>query len=78
MTEYKAIECALHSQYELAIMHKETLLLHWKTKGNIQHKEQVKPLDIITRNRAEFLLIEHNDGKQEEIRLDYIISSETV
>ncbi len=74
MTKYQAIACGLHSQYELVIMYKKSLLLQWKTKDNIKHKESIKPIDLVTHNHAEFLIIEHADGRQEKVQLDHILS----
>ena len=69
---YTPISCALHSEYELAIMHKKHLQLSWKQHGSIHHA-LLLPIDLLTRNHAEFLLAQNEDGEEIEIRLDTIL-----
>ncbi len=69
---YTPISCDLHSQYELAIMHKNTLLLQWQDESGQQHEEKLTPLDVITRNSAEYLKVLDREGKENLIRLDRI------
>ncbi len=78
MTDYTSIDCGQHSEFELAIMHKTKLQLCWHAPGKEKHTEQITPIDLISRNHEEFLLVESAHGEQQEIRLDYIepISSE--
>ncbi len=46
-TDYVPIACDLHSEYELAILHRQPLHLVW-TDGNVIHDEIVLPLDLTT------------------------------
>ncbi len=69
---YTPISCELHSQYELAIMHKNSLLLQWQDENSLSHEAKVTPLDVITRNRAEYLKVLDSEGKENLIRLDRI------
>ena len=70
---YIPIECGLHSEYELAIMHKEKCILKWNDNNNVQQTETILPLDIFTKNKQEFLKFMITDKTTLEIRLDKII-----
>lgn len=72
---YVPIECGLHSEYELAIMHRNTMLLTWLDQNGIQLRKKVMPLDLVTRDGQEYLVAISDDGKQFEIRLDKIFDS---
>ncbi len=49
-TDYVPIACSLHSEYELAILHRQPLRLVWN-EGNVIHDEVVLPLDLKTERR---------------------------
>ena len=70
---YTPIECGLHSEYELAIMHKSKLQLRWLDAMGVEHSETIEPVDLCSRNKEEFLKILTTDNKVLEIRLDKII-----
>ena len=75
---YQPISCALHSEYELAIMHKQSLRLSWKDEhGNIR-SEDVILTDIQTANHQEFLIANTDNHKQLKIRLDHIVQMEVI
>jgi len=71
---YQAISCDLHSQYELAIMHKNKLFLTWRNKEGIVTETDISPVDIQIKNKAEYLVAKKH-GKTDVflIRLDHII-----
>jgi len=69
---YEPIPCAIHSEYELAIMQQRHMQLVWLDHKTIQHISRVKPLDLITENHAEYLLAQDHEGQKIKIRLDYI------
>ena len=69
---YKPVSCDLHSQYELAIMHKNKLHLSWLSDGEVVTETNVLPLDVQTKNKAEFLIAETYEHKNLCIRLDHI------
>lgn len=73
---YKPIECGLHSEYELAIMHGRTLKLKWQDENGKYHYEHLIPVDIKTRNQQEFLIANDTNDVIYEIRLDRIILSD--
>lgn len=71
MTDYVPIACSLHSEYELAILHRQPLHLVW-SENNVIHDEVVLPLDLKTERHEEFLVCHSKDGSMREIRLDHI------
>ena len=70
---YTPVACGLHSEYELAIMHKASLRLTWLDADNMQHTDTLAPEDLITRNQEEYLRARNSQGQVYEIRLDKII-----
>ncbi len=70
---YKPIPCDLHSQYELAIMHKDKLELIYKVNDLITQKHVFLPIDVQTKNKAEYLLVLDKENKNHSIRLDHIL-----
>ena len=71
-TSYKPISCDLHSQYELAIMHKNKLCLTWVEEGESVTKTDITPVDVQTKNKAEFLIAKTPKQDELVIRLDQI------
>ena len=72
---YQPISCDLHSQYELAIMHKNKLQLIYKAENNSTVTDVVSPIDVQTKNKAEYLIAVSSTNKNLHIRLDYIIET---
>jgi len=71
---YRPIACALHDEYEIAIMRRNRLRLRWIDDSGTVHKCEVMPKDILVKNKEEYLLAVNVDGEQELcIRLDKII-----
>jgi Rho-binding antiterminator len=70
-TDYQPIACDLYSHYELAILRRRQLRLTWY-EGNVVYDRVVKPLDLQTRNHAEYLIGRDADGAPVRIRLDRI------
>lgn len=68
---YQPIACALHDEYEIAIMHKQQLNISW-TDDTGQHTARVLPKDILVQDRQEFLIAESLEKKELCIRLDRI------
>ena len=73
MTEYQSIDCGLHSQYELAIMHRQAIHLRWQDVDGSVYDETLQPLDLIAKNGEEFLIARTANGVQQKIRLDRIL-----
>ncbi len=72
MTNYKAIDCGQHSEFELAIMHKKWLTLSWQLPDEVKQVIKVKPVDLIAKDHEEFLKVIDETNKTHLIRLDYI------
>jgi Rho-binding antiterminator len=72
MTDYVPIDCAVHSGYELAIMHRRRLRLTWLGDGGITHIMTVIPTDLRTMNHEEFMDATDVQGNRHSIRLDRI------
>lgn len=69
---YKPVSCDLHSQYELAIMHKNKLQLSWLSEGEFVTESNISALDVQTKNKAEYLIAVTSHGENLCIRLDHI------
>lgn len=71
VVSYVPISCDLHSEYELAILHRQWLQLAW-TDRDVIRDEVVLPLDLRTTNGEEFLVCRAKDNVTQNIRLDRI------
>jgi Rho-binding antiterminator len=72
MSEYTPIDCGLYSQYELAILHHRRLRISWRDNQGETHIGILTPRDLQTREGAEFMIAEDQDGQSLELRLDWI------
>lgn len=72
MSEYTPIDCGLYSQYELAILHRRRLRVSWRDSRDEIHIAMLTPRDLQTRDGAEFMIAEDQDGQSLELRLDWI------
>ena len=70
--QYQPISCELHSQYELAIMHKNKLELSWIENDVLVEQSNIQPLDVLTRDKAEYLVAINEDNEKLFLRLDQI------
>lgn len=71
MSDYKPIPCINYEQFELAIMHHETLRITW-SEGNVFYERVIRPTDLQTKSGEEFLLFRDTDGHDGRVRLDHI------
>ena len=78
MTDYIPIDCGLYSEYELAVLHGGRHRIFWREPRGQLHMQVLKPCDLCSRNREEFLVAEDLDGRQVELRLDYIIRTQAI
>jgi Rho-binding antiterminator len=69
---YTPIDCGVYSEYELAIMHRRRLRLHWLDEEGGDHIESVMPQDLRTEEKREYLIAEREDGSPLKLRLDRI------
>ena len=73
--DYLPIACATHERLEFAVLRRRRLRLVWRSEeGGQQFSEEVLPLDVETRDGAEWLTLQHGDGARERLRLDRIRS----
>ena len=70
MSDYRAISCDQHSQYELMIMRRQRLRVSGRSDRGEERDLEVLPLDLISRAGEEFLLVETREGERLEFRLD--------
>jgi transcriptional antiterminator Rof (Rho-off) len=71
---YLPIACALHDEFEIAIMHRKILPLKWIDDNGKTHQFDVLPEDILVKEGAEYLLAKSLDTERELcIRLDKIV-----
>ncbi|HEY0721119.1 MAG TPA: transcriptional antiterminator, Rof [Gammaproteobacteria bacterium] len=70
---YRPIDCNLHSQYELYIMHKELLRMAWLDEQGQEHIDLLTPKDMSTELGAEYMVCENGHHLQMKIRLDRIV-----
>jgi len=75
---YKPIDCGLHSEYELAIIHQQTLRVTWQEEKDILHCEILAPVDLMTKAGEEFMVVENSMGTRCQIRLDLILHAVAV
>ncbi len=68
---YVPVACILHERLEFAVLRRLTLHLRWKEAAG-SHEAEVQPLDVRTRDGAEWLLLRRPDGEVMEVRLDHI------
>lgn len=76
---YTPIDCDLYSEYELAIMHRQHLRVHWRDEHGADHLGVLLPLDLRTEpTKEEFLLARDIEGNALRIRLDRIVHGDAV
>jgi len=75
--DYQPITCMQHDRLEFSVLRRIPLLLKYRFEGQ-DRVEKVMPLDVSTRDGAEWLKFHREDGHVEEIRLDRILSFEEI
>jgi transcriptional antiterminator Rof (Rho-off) len=72
LSRYKIIPCAVHEYYQLAVLKRLPLDLVWSDAAGEINRARLDPVDVYTKDRAEFLR-GHSKGLGEVvIRLDHI------
>ncbi len=69
---YKPIACSLHDEYEIAIMQRKSISIKWLDDRGDYHSGRVLPIDILVRDKEEFLVARTQDNEALCIRLDKI------
>ncbi|MFW5969350.1 MAG: transcriptional antiterminator, Rof [Halofilum sp. (in: g-proteobacteria)] len=71
--EYHPVPGELYDQYELAILRHEWLRLGWRAPRGECRVEAVLPVDLRTRQGAEYIIVEDLIGRRRCLRLDRIV-----
>lgn len=69
MSDYRPIACVAHERLEFAALTRQWLDLN-VTTGDRPGRQRVLPLDVYTRDGAEWLLAETESGERLTLRLD--------
>lgn len=72
--DYVPIPCIDHERLEFAVLRKQRLALQWRDEAGQCCSEPVMPVDVATREGAEWLSVRTADGRQWIIRLDRILT----
>jgi transcriptional antiterminator Rof (Rho-off) len=78
LENYKPISCGLHENYQFAVMRRALLELCWREEDGSEKHMILLPQDVFTRQGAEYLEGEGEDGARYLIRLDRIIEAKWV
>jgi Rho-binding antiterminator len=71
VSDYWSIACADHERLELAALKRQWLDVNLTTGDRAGH-QRLMPLDVYTRDGAEWLLAETESGEQLTLRLDWL------
>ena len=69
MSDYRPIACSDHDRLEFAALKRQWLEVS-VTAGGRAGRQRLLPLDVYTRDGAEWLLAETESGEQLTLRLD--------
>ena len=59
-------------------MHHQWLQVHWHDSDGFDHLERLRPVDLQTRNKEEYMVAINIDDKEYRIRLDRIVSTKEI
>jgi Rho-binding antiterminator len=71
VSDYRAIACSDHERLEFAALKRQWLDSN-VTTGDRAGRQRLMPLDVYTRDGAEWLLAETPSGEQLTLRLDWL------
>ena len=72
MSGYRSIACANHERLEFAALKRQWLDVK-VTSGERIGQHRLLPLDVYTRDGAEWLLAETESGERLTLRLDWLV-----
>lgn len=78
MSAYRPIACVAHERLEFAVLKRQTLRLRYRDEQAGEREERVMPLDVYTRDGAEWLRARLETGGEIVIRLDRILADDPV
>ncbi|MES9969644.1 MAG: Rho-binding antiterminator [Candidatus Thiodiazotropha sp.] len=76
--DYQPVACSQHEVYEYAVLKGSMLDISWHDEDGSRCRARAMPKDVVTRDKAEYLVIEKQDKSIRWIRLDRIIEAEEV
>ncbi|KVW98012.1 transcriptional antiterminator, Rof [Thiobacillus denitrificans] len=71
MSDYRSIACSDHERLEFAALKRQWLDVNLTT-GDRAGRQRLMPLDVYTRDGAEWLLAETESGEKLTLRLDWL------
>jgi Rho-binding antiterminator len=71
VSDYRAIACSDHERLEFAALKRQWVDVRVKT-GDRAGRQRLMPLDVYTRDGAEWLLAETESGERLTLRLDWL------
>lgn len=78
MSDYIPIACIAHERLEFAVLKRQRLMLRFLGDAAAEQVATLLPLDVYTRDGAEWLKARDEGGHEFVIRLDRILASEPV
>lgn len=75
--DYQSITCMQHERLEFSVLRRIPLIMSYRLNDQ-DANEKIMPLDVVTRDNAEWLKFRREDGSVTEIRLDWILSFDEV
>lgn len=72
MTDYVPIACIEHERLEFAVLKRRKLHLAWRGDAGREEADML-PLDVYTREGAEWLRLGRTDGGEITLRLDQLL-----
>ncbi len=75
--EYHPVPGELYDTYELAILRHQWLRLGWRAPRGERRVEAVLPIELRTRQQAEYIVVEDLLGRRRFLRLDRIVGAAT-
>jgi Rho-binding antiterminator len=71
VSDYRAIACSDHERLEFAALTRQWLDVQVES-GDQPSRQRLLPLDVYTRDGAEWLLVETEAGERLTLRLDWL------
>lgn len=76
--DYRPLACSQHETYEHAVLKQSMLDINWYDEGGDRHRARVVPIDVVTCDRAEYLVVKQKDKVIRSIRLERILEAKKV
>jgi len=73
MSAYHSIPCIDHERLEFAVLRRQKLRASLRDAHGSAQEETILPIDVNTREGAEWLTYRNEAGEEQVVRLDFII-----